>query len=240
MNTGIGDACDLGWKLAATLQGWGGPGLLDTYEIERKPVHQRVLDSATENLASLSGQFSAPELLEDSERGEAARQQAGRAVERSKTPEFRSLGLVLGYSYAGSPIVAREDKAPPQPDVVQLRPSGYPGERAPHAWLGDDKSVYDLFGHGFTLLATAEATPQELAAATAEAKRQGIPFAVANPEEPRLRALYGARFALIRPDQHIAWRGDSLDDFAVVLTMARGVTTKNEQRASPLERRQNA
>jgi hypothetical protein len=55
-----------------------------------------------------------------------------------------------------------------------------------------------------------------------------------------LRALYGARFALIRPDQHIAWRGDSLDDFAVVLTMARGVTTKNEQRASPLERRQNA
>ncbi len=240
MNFGIGDAVDLGWKLAATLQGWGGPGLLDTYEIERKPVHQRVLDSATENLATLSGQFSAPELLEDSERGEAARQQAGRAVEKSKTPEFRSLGLVLGYSYAGSPIVAHEAKAPPQPDVVQLRPSGYPGERAPHAWLGDDQSVYDLFGHGFTLLLAGDAEPRELEAARGLAERQGVPLDIATPGEPRLHSLYGARFALIRPDQHIAWRGDSLDDFAAVLTMARGVTTNDQQQASPQERRQNA
>jgi 2-polyprenyl-6-methoxyphenol hydroxylase-like FAD-dependent oxidoreductase len=241
MNFGIGDSVDLGWKLAATLQGWGGPALLDSYEIERRPVHQRVLDSATENLATLSGHFSAPELLEDSERGEAARREAGKAVEKAKTPEFRSLGLVLGYSYAGSPIVAREQKAPPQPNVVELRPSGYPGERAPHAWLADDHSVYDTFGTGFTLMVTGEAAPNDIAAAKAEAARQNVPLEVTTPDEPRFSALYGARFILIRPDQHIAWRGDRLDDVAAVLTMARG-GNRNDQKQAPAQagRQQNA
>ncbi|MFA6267345.1 MAG: FAD-dependent monooxygenase [Pseudolabrys sp.] len=241
MNFGIGDSVDLGWKLAATLQGWGGPGLLDSYEIERRPVHQRVLDSATENLGSLSAHFSSPELLEDSERGEAARHEAGRAVEKAKTPEFRSLGLVLGYSYAGSPIVAREANDPPQPNVVELRPSGYPGERAPHAWLADGRSIYDLFGLGFTLLVTGDATAQDIAAAKTEAARQGVPLEVATPGEARFNALYGARLVLIRPDQHIAWRGDKFDDFAAVLLMARGGKTNDQQQASPLMgRRHNA
>lgn len=241
MNFGIGDSVDLGWKLAATLQGWGEPGLLESYETERRPVHQRVLDSATENLATLSGNFSAPELLEDSERGEDARRVAGKAVEKAKTPEFRSLGLVLGYSYAGSPIVAREDKAPPQPNVVELRPSGYPGERAPHAWLADDRSVYDTFGLGFTLLVTGNAESNAIAAAKAEAAQQRVPLDVSAPSEPRLNALYGARYVLVRPDQHIAWRGDTLDDFAAVLSMARGGTKNDKEQASPqMGRRQNA
>lgn len=241
MNFGIGDSVDLGWKLAAVLQGWGGPGLLESYEIERRPVHQRVLDSATENLATLSGHFSAPELLEDSERGEAARRQAGQAVEKAKTPEFRSLGLVLGYSYAGSPIVAREDSAPPQPNVVELRPSGYPGERAPHAWLSEGQSIYDTFGQGFTLMVTGEAAPDDIAAAKNEAARQNVPLDVTTPGEPRFSALYGARFILIRPDQHIAWRGDTLTDFATVLTMARGANRNEQEQASTQAgRRQNA
>ena len=130
INLGFGDSVDLGWKLAATLQGWGGQDLLESYEIERRPVHRRVLDSATENMASLSDQFATPELKEDSARGAAARARAAAAIDKQKSPEFRSLGLVLGYHYAGSPIIAREAElaAGRERDRISpLRLSGRPG-----------------------------------------------------------------------------------------------------------------
>ena len=222
MNLGVGDSVDLGWKLAASLQGWAGPNLLDSYELERRQAHRRVLDSATENMSALSAQFSAPELKDDNEAGAAARERAAAAIDRQKTPEFCSLGLVLGYRYDGSPIVAREPGAPPEMSVVDYRPSGYPGGVAPHCWLADGRSLYDLFGLGFTLLATREMTADETAAVRASAARYGSSFEMATPEDSRLHDLYGARFALIRPDQHVAWRGDRLESLDAILAMARG------------------
>src|SRR5690606_3261245 len=124
MNLGVGDSVDLGWKLAATLQGWGGPELLESYELERRPGHRRVLESSTENMASLSDQFAVPELKENSARGAEARARAAVAIDKQKSPEFRSLGLVLGYRYSGSPIIARDAAVPPPESVTEYRPSG--------------------------------------------------------------------------------------------------------------------
>lgn len=227
MNLGLGDSVDLGWKLAACQQGWGGPGLLDSYERERRPVHRRVLDSSTENMASLSDQFAAPELKEDSPRGEAARASAAAAIDVQKTPEFRSLGLVLGYVYANSPIVVPESAAPPAESVTDYRPSAYPGAVAPHAWLPDGRSLYDLFGREFTLLALRDTTADEASAIRSAARRHHVPLELATVADGRLRDLYGASFALVRPDQHVAWRGDRLDALEQALETARGAASHN-------------
>lgn len=222
MNLGVGDSVDLGWKLAACLQGWGGPALLDSYERERRPVHRRVLDSSTENMASLSDQFAAPELKDDSAQGEQARARAAAAIDQQKTPEFRSLGLVLGYRYAGSPIVAHETAAPPPESVTDYRPCAYPGALAPHCWLSDGRSLYDLFGMGFTVLATRETTAEEKAAVEALGARHAMPLAMVSVPDADLRDLYAASFALIRPDQHVAWRGDKIESLGDMLSLARG------------------
>lgn len=224
MNLGIGDSVDLGWKLAACLQGWAGPRLLDSYELERRPVHRRVLDSSTENMSHLSAQFAAPELTEDSPRGAEARARASIAIDQQKTPEFRSLGLVLGSLYANSPIIATDAADPPAASITDYRPSGYPGALAPHGWLADGRSLYDLFGLGFTLLALRETTEDETSAVRSAAARSNVPIEVASVSDDRLQDLYGAPFALIRPDQHVAWRGERIDSLDEVLMMARGAT----------------
>src|SRR5580693_5155592 len=106
LNTGIGDAVDLGWKLAAVLAGWGGPGLLDSYEAERRPLHRRVIDEATANMATL-----APELLDDGldrpgPAGDRARSAAASRIEQTKRAEYFSTDLVLGHRYQESPVLA--------------------------------------------------------------------------------------------------------------------------------------
>ncbi len=211
MNLGIADAVDLGWKIAAVLEGWADRSLLDTYETERKPVHSQVLETSTENVASLSEHFLAPAIDADTQEGEAQRAAAAVAVEKAKAPEFRSLGIVLGYRYE-SPAIAAEDTDPPPFSVTQYNPTGYPGSLAPHAWLADGSSLYDHFGDGFTLLRLGPAAGGEEEALLAAARERGIPLATYAVDEPQIADLYGARYALIRPDQHVAWRGNAIAD----------------------------
>lgn len=204
MNMGISDSVDLGWKLAAVLQGWGGAGLLDAYEQERRPVHRRVIDEAVANHATLALHLVRPELEADSEDGAALRKQLGDMLARQRAREFRSLGVVLGYRYEGSPIVAAEAGDPPTPPEGVYVPTARPGSVAPHAWLDDGRSLYDAFGPDFTLLAL---TP-DIGRAAEDAAALGIPLTVLRSDAPRLRELYACNLALIRPDQHVAWRGD--------------------------------
>ena len=207
MNMGIGDAVDLGWKIAATLQGWGGPGLLPSYQAERRPVHERTIRESVINYATVSNQLVRPAIEDPGEAGEATRREVGAIIQATKAREFHTLGLVLGSNYAGSPILVPDGTDPPPEDATRYVPSATPGCLAPHLWLADGSSLYDHFGSGFTLLATDGGD----AAALAEAGgRRDIPLAILAPDEPRLRDAYAARFALIRPDQHVAWRGDHL------------------------------
>jgi 2-polyprenyl-6-methoxyphenol hydroxylase-like FAD-dependent oxidoreductase len=210
MNMGIGDAVDLGWKLAATLQGWGGAGLLDSYERERRPVHVRVLDESVQNYSVLSQHLVRDDLENDTEAGVSARRAVGEAIIDSKTREFKSLGVVLGSHYSGSPIVVPDGTDPPGDAVSTYVPSAHPGCLAPHAWMDDGSSLYDRFGHGFTLLATDAVEEADVERLTAAAANAGVPLRVFDPQRAELRDLYRAKLVLIRPDQHVAWRGDDL------------------------------
>jgi hypothetical protein len=200
MNMGIGDAVDLGWKIAAVLQGWGGARLLDSYEQERRPVHEYVMDEAVANHALLPKQMWRPGLEDATPAGASVRADIGAQIKAAKIREFSTLGVVKGYHYSGSPIVVGDGSAPPSRDFQNYVPSAHPGCIAPHAWLADGSSLYDHFGQGFTLLATDGAMPSIAAAS--------VPLKMV--KQAGLRDLYQARYALIRPDQHVAWRGDSL------------------------------
>ena len=217
MNMGVADGVDLGWKIAARLQGWGGTALLDSYEAERRPVHNYVMDEAVANHAHLGNTLWCPGLEDESSAGENLRREVGARVQAAKMREFYTLGVTLGYRYEGSDVIVDDGSRPPARDFVNYRPSAHPGCLAPHAWLHDGSSLYDHFGAGFTLLATAGSDPAGLEAASAAARAAGIPLTLIQPHEAALADLYEAPYTLIRPDQHVAWRGSAIPDDAVAL-----------------------
>ncbi len=223
MNLGVGDGVDLGWKLSAALDGWASDALLDSYDAERRQAHQAVIDSATANVASLSDHFVDPDLKSENAVGDEARARTAAAIERLKSPEFRSLGLVLGYRYDRSPIVAEAEGEAPPLLVSDYRPTVRPGWLAPHAWIDDETSLYDLFGTGYALLRVGDADAEGEARLAGAAKVAGIPLAIVAPEDAGLRELYRVGYALIRPDQHVAWAADRLTDASFLIDLMRGV-----------------
>src|SRR5258706_4161359 len=122
MDMGVADGVDLGWKLAAVLQGWGGPALLESYEAERRPVHQWVLDEAVVNHATLSDHFIARDLEADGAAGERVRRAVGARIQAAKMREFVTLGVVLGYRYDDSPIIVGDGSPAPAPDFINYLP----------------------------------------------------------------------------------------------------------------------
>ncbi|HUL94280.1 MAG TPA: FAD-dependent oxidoreductase [Burkholderiales bacterium] len=214
-NTSVDDASNLAWKLAAACQGWGGAGLLATYEAERKPIALRNTRFARAMAESIGRIELAADLEEDGEAGEAARAALGERLVRHAATEFDIPGIHLGVSYAGSPIVVPDGTPPPGDDWHHYTPNAVPGARAPHAWLKDGVSVFDRFGRDFTLLrfdAGIDARPLEAAA-----RRRGVPLSVIDVSNDEARDLYGRDLALIRPDHHVAWRGNALPEDASAL-----------------------
>jgi 2-polyprenyl-6-methoxyphenol hydroxylase-like FAD-dependent oxidoreductase len=208
MNTGVGDAIDLGWKLAATLQGWGGPGLLASYEAERRPTGERNVGAS--RFASLGrrkwrSQWR-PDIHDDTPEGTAARANlvATADVEQRKTNEMT--GAELGYHYAGSPIVAAEPGEPPY-DYIDYRPSTFPGVRLPHVWLDDGRAAQDCIGDGYTLIRFGGSRADASALADAF-RRIGAPFATLDLAGQAARDAYGYDLILVRPDLHVVWRGN--------------------------------
>jgi 2-polyprenyl-6-methoxyphenol hydroxylase-like FAD-dependent oxidoreductase len=223
MNMGIGDAVDLGWKLAAVLRGWGGPGLLASYETERRPIHQTVIEEALANNALLSHHLIRAGMEAAGPAADALRAEIGAEIAMKKVREFKTLGVVLGIAVRDSPLIVNDGTEPPAWHFSDYRPSASPGCLAPHIWLAHTDSLYDRFGTGFTLLITGPGAEDDIAQLEAAAGACGMPLDILAPGDGRLRSLYGARLALIRPDQHVAWRGDALDrPAAALLDIARG------------------
>ncbi len=220
MNTGMGDAVDLGWKLAAMIEGWGGAQLLDSYEIERKPVAQRNVDEATRNTERFPEGAEFAEIGAATATGERLRRQLGDAIVGAKTKQYVSDGIALGYRYDPSPIVW-PDGTPPTPDEAGTYvPTSRPGSRAPHAFLRDGRSILDLFGRSFVLLRFGDADARPI---MTEAAQRGLPVTEIAIDDPDIAALYERRLVLVRPDGHVAWRADRApDDAASVIDVARG------------------
>ena len=211
MNTGIADAADLGWKLAATLAGWGGPKLLDLYESERRPIAVRSLEEANRNLQRTLDRSLTPAILFNSDAGARARATLAEELERSGARrEFEAPDIHLGFRYRSSGILSEDEDVATPPNPDQGLQSCIPGARAPHVWLREGSSTLDLFGHAFVLLCFGDTCGQErLAQCLAAAK---IPLSIERIDDPGVAARYRQRFVLVRPDGHVAWCGDVLPE----------------------------
>lgn len=207
-NTGVDDAANLAWKIEAVCKGWAPPALLDTYETERRPIGVRNTTESgllAEQIATLE---IPPHIEDDTPEGEAERAEFRAELDKFRE-EFASLGIQLGARYDGSPIVAGNGAVPPPDDPKKYVPSAVPGGRAPHYWIGGRHSLFDRLGPGFTLLRLGPAPPDSGALAVA-AQARNIPFTVVEVAEQGILDLYEQPLALVRPDQHICWRGGSV------------------------------
>jgi hypothetical protein len=209
MNTGIGDAVDLAWKLEARLKGFGGQRLLASYEAERRPIGLSNTIEAADNYAR-SGEifFQSADVEDTGARGCAAREAIAQQLP-PKIKHFAPIGVHLGYAYENSPIIVRDGTPAPPRETAAYTPRARPGHRAPHFWLAPGRSSLDLFGRGFALLCfgTETAAADSLADAARESR---LPLAVYRIDNHAAAALYEKRFVLVRPDGHVAWRGDAM------------------------------
>ena len=211
MNTGVGDAIDLSWKLAATLAGWGGPNLLASYEIERQQVGERNVAAsgfATQGRRRWRALYR-PEIRERTPAGAALRQELARVADVEQHKATEMIGAELGYRYVGSPLIAAEPGEGPPHEFMRYVPSTWPGARLPHVWLNDGSAMQDRIGyaHGYTLLRFGGAE------ADASALRRGFaavaaPLQVLDIPDERPRDVYGYDLLLLRPDMHVVWRGN--------------------------------
>ncbi len=212
MNTGVDDAANLGWKLAAWYHGWAGDGLVESYEAERRPVAGRNLRQSFQ-LARASAEMLFPEHLEEaSAAGGRDRAAIGARLSKVHPGLVASTGTELGARYDGSPLIVPDGTSPPPDHPLDYTPTACPGGRAPHVWLDDGTALFDHFGPEFTLLRlggdrTADITGLQRAAAT-----RNMPLTVVGIENEQARDIYGRDFALVRPDGHVAWRGDAIGD----------------------------
>jgi 2-polyprenyl-6-methoxyphenol hydroxylase-like FAD-dependent oxidoreductase len=215
MNSGAGDAIDLSWKLAATLQGWGGPNLLASYEIERRQIGDR--NVAASRYAS-SGRRKWRSMFRPNIRDATPEGAATRAalidvakVEQRKSNEM--IGAELGYRYVGSPIIATEPGEGPEHNFVEYVPTTWPGARLPHVWLADGVAMQDRIGydHGYTLLRLGR-NGSDVSALQRAFAATGAPFRVLDCDGDNARDVYGYDLLLLRPDMHVAWRGNQMPD----------------------------
>jgi 2-polyprenyl-6-methoxyphenol hydroxylase-like FAD-dependent oxidoreductase len=212
MNTGVGDAIDLGWKLAAALAGYGGEALLESYETERRQIGLRNVRASG---AAMKGRFegwrTAPDTAEMARRFD---------VEQRKVTEI--LGIEAGYRYVGSPVICSELGEGPDPDSRDYVPSTWPGARLPHVWLEDGSALADRLGSGYTILRLG-ATPPPTDALERALRERGAPVEVVRLPDAAARRILERAVLLVRPDLHVVWRGDELpDDAARIAAIATG------------------
>ena len=233
MNAGVTDAANLAWMLDAVLSGWAPESLLDAHEAERKPVVERISHIVAEFARSLREDADSRLLEQDTPQGEQARQRFGAQIRADHLRSWVPTGFNFGYCYERSPIVVHDGARPPAFSMGEYQPSTTPGCRVPHFWLRDGGSLFDRLGDGFTLLRL------DLRAATGPlveaARRVGMPLVVLDVEPGRDfdPAVFREALLLVRPDQHIAWRGPQLPgDCAALVDRVRGAAPERDREAA--------
>ena len=208
MNTGVGDAFDLAWKLIGTLKGWGGPELLDSYEIERRQVGDRNVGAS--RYANVGRQkwrsIATDEIFSGTEAGESMKRKLIQVADSEQRKGNRMIGAELGYRYVDSPCI---DNVPGGPEhrVGEYNPNVWPGSRLPHCWLDDGSALQDQLPETYILLSLGK-KPLDTSKLRRSYEKIGAPVAEVRFESNRLRDLYGFDLLILRPDMHVAWRGN--------------------------------
>lgn len=212
MNTGVGDAIDLSWKLAARLRGWGGPNLLTSYEIERRQVGDRNVGAsryAWLGRRKWRSQYR-PNIRDASPEGQATRDNLARVADVEQRKSNEMIGAELGYRYVGSPVIWDEPGGP-EHLFREYVPTTWPGARLPHVWLSNQKPIQDLIGDGYTLVKLG-GTNADTSGLERAMRSFNAPFEILTVREEAARDIYGYDLILLRPDMHIAWRGNRPPD----------------------------
>jgi 2-polyprenyl-6-methoxyphenol hydroxylase-like FAD-dependent oxidoreductase len=222
MNAGIADAANLAWLLAATLQGWGGPRLLEAHEAERLPITEQVSHYAMNHSIAVARQRGAvpPDIEAPGPAGDAIRARVGRDAYLLNVHQYCCGGLNFGSFYADSPIIAHDGPAPAY-SMYDFTPTTVPGCRTPHVQLMDGRPLYDALGPWFTLLRRDPGV--DAAPLLAAARQRDVPLALLDLAPEEAGVLYREALVLSRPDQHVAWRGNALpDDPLALVDLIRG------------------
>ncbi|HWF12877.1 MAG TPA: FAD-dependent monooxygenase [Candidatus Acidoferrales bacterium] len=213
MNTGVGDAIDLSWKLAAMLARWGGSQLLASYEVERRPIGLRNVRASRAAMTGRQGWRAAyhPNIKDNTPEGAATRRKIATLFDTEQRKVTEISGIESGYRYANSPIVWQEPGDGPDPDNLVYLPTSWPGARLPHVWLSDGIALHDRLGPGYTLLRLGgtKADTSRLERLFLEAC---APLEVLDISNQRAREIYEYDLLLVRPDLHIVWRGNQFSD----------------------------
>lgn len=208
MNAGIADAESLAWCLAADLERWGGPRVLDAYEAERMPITEQVSKTAMDKaIAVASDRQAVPGRLDEpGAEGDAVRREFGKRVYERNVDQYCAEGLNFGYYYSDSPVIVEGDETPPPYTMGHYEPSAVPGARFPHLWLeAETRSLYDLLGPGFTLLSVSGEFHNHVEQAAAQLK---IPLrTVRLPQSVEDEPWFDHDMYLVRQDTHVVWRG---------------------------------
>jgi 2-polyprenyl-6-methoxyphenol hydroxylase-like FAD-dependent oxidoreductase len=220
-NTAVEDAVNLGWKLAAVINGQAQPQLLDSYELERKPLAIRNTSYARQFADSI-GLFDADPALEAATtEGAHARSVAADYLNGHVRREFNIPGVTFGGRYKQSPIIVSDGTHAPEDAANTYTPSACPGGRPPHAWMADGSSLFDSFNFEWTLLVLGEASADFSLFCEVAAKYQ-LDLKVVRHSSNELAQLYEATLILIRPDQMVAWRGSDGAQAEAILKQASG------------------
>ena len=223
MNAGIADAFNLGWLLGAVIKGWGRESLLQAYVDERGPITEQVSRFAMDHCIKMAAQRSSvPQNIEDdTPQGAVSRRQMGQEAYDLNVQQYCAAGLNYGYYYDNSPVIVYDAESPPAYSMSEYVPSTVPGCRIPHFWLKDRVSLYDMFGAGYTLLRVDPTEDVSTFVAAAEAIRMPLTVVDILPSDD-VSALYNRPLFLVRPDQHVAWRGSAQDAdvIAILNTLA--------------------
>jgi 2-polyprenyl-6-methoxyphenol hydroxylase-like FAD-dependent oxidoreductase len=227
LNTGVADAHNLVWKLAAVEHGWAPPGLLDTYGTERRPVARDNADKSLENALGMLDVFAAcgatgPQAEQRAAFDAALSTDAGRAAiaaaAEGQGEHFDMLGLQLGFGYDPATGPVLDDGSVPVPvanPVREYAPSTRPGGRLPHAWVerdGDRVSTLDLVAPGrFVLLTGSDAWADAADGLVGgpvplDVVRVGVDVRDPDGAWSAVSGIGRSGAVLVRPDQHVAWR----------------------------------
>ena len=214
MNTGLGDAFDISWKLAAVLQGYGGERLLDSYEQERRPVANRNIARSGELMGVHLAVWewvrnSSLDALLDPQDQEGLRARI-REHYAKNDGENKDLGIEMDYRLENSPVIVtdRSDASLPEWNPRSYYPTTRAGHRAPHVFLdgGEVKSVFEHYGLHFTLV-DFEIRGSVSTIFHDAATLLKIPLKVVLlAGQDHCRKIWECDAVLIRPDGYVAWR----------------------------------